>query len=389
MNMIKKLTGKNSGEYTEAAKLLVNNSDTELFAELVKQDEILFDFVKSNVSKRIKNACNESNYRNLLNFWDYYSPSYDLMMGEVLYSYGGEGLLPEMKERFLNGSDSQKAYAAKYFSFLPNDCLRDLLPDLRSAAFSKFEGLSTNSVEILSKLRDKVSKNNALERLKSTDEFVQYEAVKFLTIYGAKDTLPQIIGTMKSSSLSENIAAEIPYLVPAEELIKSDDGILVLCNIINAIPEIIPLSAVIDYNLFEIFENLYETDLTGSSALLLKLAKDKFAELCANEEYLFDCNKNTKTEVFAVNNFLSQINDYKLKSLFYEELYDESDFVLFAVDYAEEIEVLEGLLNSKNPTLVLKVLSVLKAKNLLNERHKQTALENISKSELKEVISAL
>ena len=98
MDLIKQLTGKNPAEYESAAKLLVDNSDVNLFEKLVKQEDFLFDFVKNNVAKRIKNACNKDNYLNLMNFLDYYSPSYDTVIAEVLYEFGGTELLPEMKD---------------------------------------------------------------------------------------------------------------------------------------------------------------------------------------------------------------------------------------------------------------------------------------------------
>ena len=68
MDLIKKLTGKNPTEYETVAKSLINNSDKELFAKLVKQEDFLFDFIKDNVAKRIQNACDKENYLNLLNF---------------------------------------------------------------------------------------------------------------------------------------------------------------------------------------------------------------------------------------------------------------------------------------------------------------------------------
>ena len=70
MDLIKKLTGKNPSEYEIVAKSLVDNSDVELFAKLVKQDDFLFDFIKDNVAKRIQSVCNKDNYLNLLNFID-------------------------------------------------------------------------------------------------------------------------------------------------------------------------------------------------------------------------------------------------------------------------------------------------------------------------------
>ena len=389
MDLLKKLTGKNPDEYETVAKSLVDNSNIELFAKLVKQDDFLFDFVKNNVANRIRNACNKDNYLNLMSFLDYYSPSYDNVIAETLYNFGGLELLPAMKEIFINDDAGKKAYAAKYFSFVPKENLEELLPVIRKMAESEFEPLSINSIEILSKMKDEEFRNNALKMLDSDDEFEQYNGVKYLVTYKAQDALPKIIEVMKKSSLSENIASEIPYLTPLEELVKTDDGILVLCNIVNAIPEIIPPAAVLDYDLFSIFENLYLNHLTSASAVLLKLAQEKFAELAGNEEYLFDCDKNTKEEIQAINQLLVGIDSYKLKNLLYDELYDESDFVFFAVDYVDEPEELETLLDSTNPTLVLKVLSRLKEREQLTQAHKDLALNNIEKDDLKRFIEAL
>lgn len=389
MDLIKKLTGKNPDEYEGVAKSLVDNSDVNLFAKLVKQDDFLFDFVKNNVANRIKKAVNQDNYLNLLNFLDNYSPSYDSVIAECLYNFGGIEILPAMKEIFVNGNVEKKAYALKYFSFVPREYVEELLPLIRQTAVSELEPLSINSIEVLSKMNDEIFKTEALQKLNSEDEFEQYNGVKYLVAFKALDTLPQILQVMKKSSLSENIASEIPYLVPVEDLIKTDDGVLVLCNIVSAIPEIIPPSAVIDYNLFSIFEDLYLNNLSSSSAVLLRLAQEKFAELTSNDEYLYDCDKNTKDEVFAINQLLVGIDSYKLKNLLYDELYDESEFVFFAVDFVEEAEELEALLDTKNPTLILKVLLKLKDKQMLTQSHKDIASKNIGENELKQYIEAL
>lgn len=387
MDLIKKLTGKNPAEYEIIAKNLVNNSDVELFSKLVKQDEFLFDFIKNNVSKRIQSACNKNNYRNLLAFFEYYSASYDTMIATVLHSFGGESLFDEIKELFLNGSDAQKAYTIKYFTFVP-DLARELLPQIRICAKSEFDPLSINAIELLSILKDDISKSEALADLENKDEFIQYDAVKFLVNYQAKNSLDKIVEVMKKSSLSENIASEIPYLVPIEEFIETniDSASLVLCNIINAIPDIISPSSVCDYGLYDVFENI---PLTSSSAVLLRLAKDKFEELLSNDEYLFDCDKNTKDEVKRVNDLLKRFNSQKLKSLFYDELYDGSDFVFFALDYVDEVEELESLLDSENQTLVLKTLTVLKEKGLLSVNHKTMALQNVKSEDIKRIIEVL
>ena len=391
MDLFKSLTGKNPAEFEQAAKILVDTPDIELFKKLVKQDEFLFDFIKNNVAKRIKNACNNNNYKNLLKFFDYYSPSYDNTFAEVLYEYGKEDLLPEMQKLFMEKNDSNKAYALKYLSLIPNGKIDDIMSEIREAAKSENENVSNNAIEVLSHNNDTTSKDNAVKQLDSEDEFEQYNAVKFLVTYGAKDTLPKIFSVMKKSSFSENIAAEIPFLVNLETLLEGnmEDALLVLCNIVNAIPEIISPAAAIDYNLLEIFENLYYDNLTSSSALLLRMAKEKFESLEENEEYLFDCDKNTKDEISNINKFFKGVSVNKLNSLLYDELYDESDFVFFAVDYINDIEELETLLDSSNQTLLLKVLTTLKEKQALKEEHKKQALSHIINEDIKQIIEVL
>ena len=391
MDLFKALTGKNPAESEQAAKILVDTPDIELFKKLVKQDDFLFDFIKANVAKRIANACNEHNYMNLLRFFDYHTQSYDGIIASILYEYGGEELLPEIKEFFLSDNNSNKAYALKFFSLLPKDRLYDILPAVREAALSDDNSVSNNAIEVLSGVNDVISKENALKQLESTDEFEQYNAVKFLVTYGAKDSLPRIIDVMKKSSLSENIAAEIPFLTDLETILAQDFdlAVLILCHIVNAIPEIIQPSAVIEYNLLEIFENLYYDNLTSSSALLLRMAKEKFESLGENEEYLFDCDKNTKDEVLNINQFFKGINVNKLNSLLYDELYDKSDFVFFAVDYINDIEELETLLDSSNQTLLLKVLSTLKEKQALKNEHKEQALSHITSEDIKRIVEVL
>lgn len=388
MDLIKKLTGKNPSEYEVVAKNLVDDSDVELFAKLVKQDDFLFDFIKDNVAKRIQSACTKDNYLNLLNFIEHYSSSYDTMIARVLHSFSGDELLAEMKEFFLNGSYPQKAYAVKYFSFVTKEKLIEILPLLRQTALSSYEPLAMNSIEVLSMLKDEESKLDALNRLESNDEFEQYDAVKFLVAYQAKDSLDKIVEVMKKSSLSENIASEILYLMPIEEFLERDfdTAILVLCHVINAIPEILPPSSVCDYGLYDIFERL---PLTSASAVLIRLAKDKFEELTSNDEYLFDSDKNTKNEVNAINELLKKFNNNKLKSLFYDELYENSDFVFFALDFVNEIEELETLLDSKNDTLILKILTLLKDKSALKPEHKQSVLDRIACPSVKNIIEVL
>lgn len=391
MELIKKLTGKNPSEYEPIVKAMIDNSDLELFSKLVNQDDFLFDFIKDNVAKRIQRACNKDNYINLLDFLSVYSPSYDTVIAEVLHNFGGSAIYTRMCDLFLNGDESQKAYAVKYFSFAEPEKVRGLLPQIRESAESDFEPLSVNSIEVLSLLKDDVLKQEAVLKLASEDEFEKYNAVKFLVLYGAKDELPRILEVMKKTSISENIASEIPYLISLNELLEIDyeNGLLVIANIINAIPEIISPSSICNYDLKSVFEYIISKPLESASAVVLRMAQDKFDELCSNEEYLFDTDKNTKDEIREINNILRSLKKAKLDSYLYDELYEESDFVFYALDYAEELEELETLLESSNQTLILKVLTIIKEKGMLEPKHKEIALKNITNPDIKSIVTVM
>ena len=68
MDLIKQLTGKNKQDYEQAAAHIIDNADVKTFEDLVSKEDFLFDFIKQNVAKRLQQACNENNYKNLLNF---------------------------------------------------------------------------------------------------------------------------------------------------------------------------------------------------------------------------------------------------------------------------------------------------------------------------------
>ena len=64
-------------------------------------------------------------------------------------------------------------------------------------------------------------------------------------------------------------------------------------------------------------------------------------------------------------------------------------FVFFAVDYVNEVEELETLLDSNNQTLLLKVLITLKDKQALSQEHKDLALSHITSNDIKQIVELL
>lgn len=385
---LKKLTGKNPKDFEPVAYSLINNNDTELFSELVSKDDFLFDFVKQNVASRLEKVCNAKNYLNLLNFLKFYSPSYEEFIVSTLAKYANEDLTDKMLELFENGTEDEKTYCAKFFSYIQDPLAIDLL---KLNAYSENSSLSSNCASTLAILGDTESYNEALNKLNSNDDFEKLDAVKFLVSYGDKKTVTNIIDTIKSSNLSENIAGELLYLVDLFELLNTNktDGLFVLNNIINGLGEILGVSQTLDFQLYDVFDYLLNNTLTPETAVVLINAKDKFETLTENDEYLFDETKDVKQEIYDIKNLLNSAKLQNIDNSINEQLTENSLFVFTAIELSSNIEKIKQLLNSKNQTLVLKALEKLKELNSLTTENKETALSHISDENIKNIIQAI
>ena len=389
MDKIKLLTGKNPKEYELIASEMINNSDVELFNELVSKDDFLFDFVKSNVAQRLEKACNKDNYKNVLKFLNTYSPYYEDFITSTLALYGDESIVDYMLEQFKSGSDDAKIYSAGFFAYQKDDRALQLLKEY---AFSDETSLSENCARALAKLGDREVYNSALKILNSDDDFDQMKAVNFLVAYQDKDALRFLFDVMKKSTMSENIAEEIPYLVPLTDMLQTEhheDAILTFCYIVNGLVELVPVSQIIEFRFYEFIEKLLKSSPSGASAVALFLAKDKFNMITENEEYLFDEDKNTKNEVNDIKTLLNNADLRPMTSFLYEELFEESDFIYFVLDIVRDEDSLVSLLSGDNQTVIIKVMELLKAQNLLKDEYKQQALSKITDENLKVVANAL
>lgn len=385
---LKKLTGKNPKDFEPVAYELINAPDVELFAELVSQDDFLFDFVKQNVAKRLSKVCNESNYLNLLKFLKYYSPDYEDFIISNLVEYADEDLTDRMLEIFENGSENEKIYCAKFFAYIQDPLALDLL---KKNAYSENSYLSGNCASTLAILGDKDSFNSAIKMLDNEDNFKVLAAVRFLIAYGNKEALSDIIKAMKHSSFSENIAGEIPYLYDLLSLYEfnREDCLYTLNLIINGLGEILGLSSVFDFQLYDIFEMLIKNNPDSISAVVILNAQDKFNTLTENDEYLFDETKDTKQEVLDIKNLLNTINKKELNSLSEKELNENSLFVYTALDFTKNTDKVRKLLTSENQTLVLRALEILKKLGSISDEDRKTAFNSVSNENIKNVIMAI
>lgn len=396
---VKKLTGKDPRDFEVAASYIIDNADVEAFSLLVEKSEFLFDFIKANVAKRLSAATNEKNYKNLLSFLSIYSHDYEDFIVSTLVKYADEDMTDEMLEKLEKGSEAEKTYAAKYFSHVQDPLA---LEELRNCSYCEFEPLSINCAAALSSFKDDFSYEIAIEKLKSVDEFEKLSAVKFLCAYGDLKALDAIFEAMKTSSMPENIVSEIPYMKNFLELLGSknnNEAILALNHVVNGLGEIISLSQIFDFQLFEVFQkliNLQKVSQDSKVALLLLNARDKFDQLTENDEYIFDEDKNTKNEVFEIKKFLNfQTDEFwaMQEDLFLDELDEKSEFVFSALELTqklaiEEAEKLKSLLES-NQTIILKTLEVMKSLNLLDCIDKDQILARVTDDNIKAIIVSL
>lgn len=385
---LKKLTGKNKNDYEHAAQEMIDNADAVLFKELIANDDFLFDFVKQNVAQRIYNACSKTNYKNLLKFFDYYSPYYDEAIISALAKYADEDLTDEILEMFETGTTAQKTYCAKYFSYIQDPLALDCL---RENAYSDNDSLNANCAATLGMFEDEVSYNKALEKLKSDDDFEKLSAVKFLVMYGNKEALGTIFNAMKTSSMAENIAGEIPYLADLFELLNNyyEDALLTINYIINGLGEILSPALVLDFELKEVFENLISAEPDSKIAAVLLNAQEKFETLTENDEYLFDEDKETKNEIHGIKRLLQGINKKQLTRIVKAELNEDSPFVYTALDFSDDLLAIRELLKCSNQTIILKTAETLKHLNSLDDTAKTVALVKITDENIKSIIRAL
>ncbi len=383
---LKKLTSKFG--YEAVAKHLINDCDTELFKELVDNDSFLFDFVKDNVAQRIAKEINENNYKNLIEFLKYYSPYYEDVIISALVKHADEDLTDLMLEKFENGTTEEKIYAAKYFGQIQDPLAYEYL---KANSYSENDYLAHNCASSLGEWQDNETYNIAITKLNNGDDFEKLSAVKFLVAYGDKKAIPAIFETMKNSTMPENIAGEIPYLENLFDLLDKyyENTLLAINYIINGLGEILPLSCVFDFELFEVFEKLINNYDDSKTAIVILNAQEKFEVLTENDEYLFDEDKNTRNEINDIKKLLKSANKKDLEKHVNAELNENSPLVFTALDFATDIIAIRELLKSNNQTLILKTAETLKSLGNFNDTARTIALLKVTDINIKAIIRAL
>lgn len=402
--LVKDLTAKDEQKAFCAAQEIINKTNTEAFKLLADKSEFLFDFVKNNVCKRLNKAINQNNYRNLFAFLKIYCPDFEDVIIGSLAKFANEEMTDEMLELLEQGSDEEKAYAAKYFSYIPDTIAID---DLIQYSFEDNEALAFNAAKALGAMNADVAYQKAIELLNSDDEFTVLKAVKFLVAYENKNAVEPILKAMEHSSMSENIAGEIPYIQSIMELLTTydDKSLVLLCvdNILSGLGEILPLNQIFCFELFEVLSFLIEYNIKNkdsqAAAILLK-ALSKFEMLNENEEYTFDEDKNTKQEINEIYNLLKNQQEYfwnAQKNLVKNELnpslpnYRTSSALRVIAEYnlTQAADEVKSLLNSENEILLCEAVIALKNLNMLDGINKDEIIGKVKDENQKALIQSL
>jgi len=307
---VKDLTSKDESKALAAAFEMVNNSDTEMYEELVKTSDYLFQFVKDNVAKRIDKVVNKENYKNLFKFFDCYSSDYDYVFAEIIARYADENIKQNLKFMFENSETSGKIYIARCFEFMPEPSLAS---EFSKFAFDENEYLASACAAALGAIEDKNSYNTALEYLNSDDDFLKLKALNFFMSYGDNPDLSLLIETLHNSKMPENIAGKIAYLMPVTEILNENTeyGLDVLNYLLSGLGEILPLSDIFCFEIYDTLSMLAKNNFKENSsqvAVILLKAKQKFNMFVENDEYTFDEDKSTKDEIKAVSKLLNSFN---------------------------------------------------------------------------------
>ena len=400
---LKNLTGKDEEKASEAAGYLVSHADVELFKMLVEKTDFLFDFVRNNVNKRIENAVTKGNFKNLIKFFEIYSPYYDDLLASILAKHANQDLTDDIFELLDKGSIAQKTYAAKYFSYIPDTVALELLGKY---AFSDNEMLSYNSSEALGQMQDDISYDIAASLLSSKDDFEKLKAVKFFTAYRRNYPLDEIITAMNTSKMPENIAGQIPYSVSLSALLKTDkfnDILSVIDNILAGLGEILPLEDIFQFELYEVIDfliqkNKHDTSPDWKISEILLRALVKFKLFCENPEYVYDESKDTKYEINSILKLLQTAGQEfwnNQKTILPCGLKGTTSDVCSVLSLISELNLKETfenvkeLLNSNDEIILCEAVNTIKNINMLESIDLSPVIEKIANPNIKAVVESL
>lgn len=311
--LVEDLLKKDKKISQDAANKIIDTADLDAWVYLVENIDYIMDFIKRNATQKLFMACNTQNISNLFEFLDYHSPDLDEFVASAFAEFCNEEIMDAMSELLKNGTNQQKAYAAKFFSIVTTPEMSEILFE---ASKNDYSPLADNCAVALGALEDKKSYDYYLELLSNEDEWKVLTAAQFLSLYGDKRVILPMLRAMSKSTMSEHIAGEIASFEKLFMLFRDKNpeiqALSLECfdNILSGIVQIWSLNALFSFEVKACVKTLLEllkedgSFKTQYSQLLLK-AKNRLEFYNNNDEYKYDEDKNTLQELDEICNLLN------------------------------------------------------------------------------------
>ncbi|MBR3605341.1 MAG: hypothetical protein IKL52_04865 [Candidatus Gastranaerophilales bacterium] len=307
-NLIKNITSKDINLSISTIKNMLKSANIEDFSLLCEKADFIFPFLKERIIRDFVKIVEECDLKIIFEFSKIYCADFEDLIVNSWIKFASEDLTDEILALFENGVQEQKAYCAKYFSRIQDPLA---LEYLNKFALNDFEPLKTNcalalsafnDVEILNKMKNVV--------LNSQDEFEKLNAFNFISTYGKDEQIKFVIENCFKSPFLINILSnildfnDINYL---KNILDKNVLSRILQVVIEEYPEEISLDTCYYWNLIELMKLIYSFNNQYSKNILL-IAKQKFGEFSSSDIYTFDFDKNVKTEIKNILNYLNSLN---------------------------------------------------------------------------------
>lgn len=336
MNLKNKLTSdllkKDKNISQNAANIIIDTPDLDAWICLVENADYILDFIKKNATQKLFFACNEKNIFNLFEFLNYHSSDLDDFVASTFAEFCNEEIIERMFALLEDGTNQQKAYAAKFFSIVHNSGVTELLFE---SSKNEYKPLANNCALALGEMNDKASFEYYVELLSSDDEWKVLNAAEFLSLYGNKDVVLPMLRAMSNSTMSEYISSEIASFEKLYDLFVFEDeeiaDLSLECfdNILSGLVHVWPLSVLFDFEVKACLATLLnmvqkEGEFQKKCSQLLLKAKNRLELFNKNDEYKFDEDKNTLAELDDICRFLNSYPEEFWEAQI-DNLFDEVD----------------------------------------------------------------
>lgn len=409
MNLKNKLAGdllkKDKNLSQEAAQRIINNADLDAWICLIENSDYILDFIKRNAAQKLFYACNANNVSNLFEFLDYHSPDFDEFIASALVEYGNQEIEEEMLAILKNGTNQQKAYAAKFFCLIQKAEVSALLFETSQ---SDYKPLADNSAMALGEMKDQYSYQYYLDLLESDDEWKILNAAQFLSLYNNKEALLPMLRAMSKSTMSEHIAGEIASFEKLPSLFRDQNkeiqemALECFDNILSGLVEVWPLSVCFNFEVKACIQTLLEdlqqgSDLSSKYSQLLLKAKNRIELFYENDEYKYDEDKNTLAELEDIcallNSYPESFWEAQIDNLF-EEIENGSKkrkiaalnlFATLNIDYASK-ELIRFLEKCDDENIICETIITLSTIGGIGSiQNKENILQKINNENLKAI----